>query len=187
MLDQVQWGNVAEWTGALLTGLSVLGAATFYVVDRLRDRRGQAGSVVVWLHPHEHGPPMIKMSNHSDKPIFDHGFLITAKSTRQIVRLARKGWAHQWGPYRWPEFHFFRYHDRRTLLNFHDGSELLLASGESAEFQPELEFRDLVYDYYAYFRDVYGHYWVVDARTQRPVSEWKRRRLAIGPAGLDST
>jgi hypothetical protein len=95
MYDPNTRGTYADWTGALLAGLSVFGAATFYVVDRLRDRRVQAGSVVVWLHPHEHGPPMLKMSNHSDKPIFDHGFLITAKATPQIVRLARKGWAHQ--------------------------------------------------------------------------------------------
>jgi hypothetical protein len=41
------WGTVADWTGALLTGLSVLAAAAYYVFDRQRERRTQAGSVLV--------------------------------------------------------------------------------------------------------------------------------------------
>jgi hypothetical protein len=73
MFDPTTWGTIADWTGSLLTGLSVLGGVGYYVFDRRRERRAQAGSVVVWLHPNEHGPPFIKMLNLSDKPVFDHG------------------------------------------------------------------------------------------------------------------
>ena len=47
------------------------------------------------------------MSNQSGKPVYDHGFLVTSKSTRGIVKAARKG-AMGFGPwFRWPENHFF--------------------------------------------------------------------------------
>ena len=81
----------------------------------------------------------------------------------------------------------FRHQDNHTLLNFYDGSELYLAAGETVTYLPALVFNPAVYDYYAYFRDVLGRYWVVDARTQRPVRVWRRRRLGIGRAGLDDT
>ena len=71
MFDVAIWDTVAEWTGALLTGLSVFAAAVYYIFDRRRERRAQAASVIVWLHPHEHGPPYIKMMNLSDKQIFE--------------------------------------------------------------------------------------------------------------------
>lgn len=43
------------------------------------------------------------------------------------------------------------------------------------------------YDFYAYFRDVSGQHWVIDARTQRLVNAWTRRKLDMGPAGLDAS
>ena len=75
MFDPAESGTVSDWTGSLLTGLSVFGGVAYYVFDRRRERRAQAGSVVVWLHPHEHGPPYIKMLNLSGKPVFDRGSL----------------------------------------------------------------------------------------------------------------
>ncbi|MFL0159004.1 hypothetical protein [Mycobacteroides chelonae] len=39
MLDPDVWGTVADWAGALLTGLSVLAAVVYYVFDRQRERR----------------------------------------------------------------------------------------------------------------------------------------------------
>lgn len=45
--DPAEWGTVAAWTGALLTGLSVLAAAIYYMFDRQHDRRAQAHSVLV--------------------------------------------------------------------------------------------------------------------------------------------
>lgn len=90
------WGTVAAWIGALLTGLSVLAAAIYYMFDRQRDRRTQASSVLVWLHPYEHGPPDIKIQNLSGKPIFDHACVISSKTERQIAALTAKGWTN-WG------------------------------------------------------------------------------------------
>src|ERR1700758_943361 len=98
MFDPDIWGTVAVWTGSLLTGLSVLAGVVYYIFDRRRERRSQAGAVVVWSHPHEHGPPFIKMQNLSGKPIFDHGILVTARPKREIEKLAAKGWA-QSGPF----------------------------------------------------------------------------------------
>ena len=186
MFDPEVWGTIAAWTGSLLTGLSVLFGVVYYVFDRRRERRAQAGAVVVWLHPHEHGPPKLKMSNLSDKPVFDHGFVVTSRSKRQIAKKAREG-GKKSGPFEWPENDTFSFHDRHTLLNFHDGSELYLGPGKSAEYLPPLKLNSAVYDYYAYFRDVSGQYWVVNARTQRPVGAWRRKRLGIGPAGLEAT
>ena len=145
MFDPAEWGTVADWTGALLTGLSVLAAVAYYVFDRERERRAQAGSVLVWLYPHEHGPPLLKMKNLSDKPVFDHGFVITARPERQIANKAREGWR-QSGPFEWPQNNTFAFHDRHTLLNYHDGSELNLGPGEQAEYLPELQFNSAVYD-----------------------------------------
>ena len=89
MFDVAIWGTVASWTGSLLTGLSVLFGVGYYVFDRRRERRAQAGSVVVWLHPHEHGPPFIKMLNLSDKPVFDlrlcHRIQVQAPDSQEAV------------------------------------------------------------------------------------------------------
>lgn len=186
MFSAEVWGNVAEVTGAVLTGFSVLAAVVYYVFDRERDRRAQAGSVLVWLHPYEHGPPELKMKNLSGKPVFDHGFLITNRTRRQIAAKAREGWKQQ-KMFAWPENDTFMFSDRHTLLNFHDGSELYLGSDQQVAYHPKLQYNSAVYDYYAYFRDVSGQYWIIDARTQRPVSRWKRRHLDIGPAGLDAS
>jgi hypothetical protein len=180
------WGNVADWTVSLLTGLSAATAVVYYIFDKQRARRAQAGSVLVWLHPYEHGPPMIKMQNLSDKPVFDHGFLVTSKTQRAIAKLSRKGWG-PFGPQGWPENNKFKLQERFSPLNYHDGSELYLGPGVQIEHQPQLEFSSAVYDYYAYFRDVAGEYWLVDARTQRPVGAWTRRRFHVGPSGLDAT
>lgn len=185
MFDPAVWGTVSDWTGALLTGLSVLAAVAYYVFDRQRERRAQAGSVLVWLHPYEHGPPEMKMLNLSEKPVFDHGFAITSRPRRRIAKLASEGWK-QNPMFKWPENNKFSCHMRHSLLNYHDGSELYLGPEQQVEYQPQLEFNDVVYDYYAYFRDVSGQYWAVDARTQRPLSAWKRRRLGIGPSGWDA-
>lgn len=186
VFDVAIWGTVSDWTGALLTGLSVFGAAVVYAFDRRRERRSQASSVLVWLHPHEHGPPLLKMLNLSDKPVFDHGFVMTSRSKRRIRKLANDGWK-QNRMFEWPPGDRFKLHDRRTLLDFHDGSELHLGKDQQGEFQPTLEYNSVVYDYYGSFRDASGKYWAVDARTQRLVSAWKRWRLGIGPAGLDAT
>ncbi|MEV0669903.1 hypothetical protein [Mycobacterium sp. NPDC050441] len=185
MFDPEQWGTYADWTGSLLTGLSVLAAAVIYYFDRRRERRSQAGAVLVWLHPHEHGPPTIKMRNMSDRPVFDYGFLVVSRSQGQVAKTAREGWNH--GRFPWPKHNKFSHHDRHTLLNFHDGSELYLSPDKQVMYDPELQFSSAVYDYFAYFRDAAGQYWVVDARRQRPVSDWRRWRLRIGPGGLDAS
>jgi hypothetical protein len=186
MYDPAFYGTVAAWVGTTITSVSVAAAAGYYVFDRRRERRVQAGSVLVWLHPYEHGPPELKMVNLSDKPVFDHGFLITYRPRRQIAKTARDGWK-QNKMFAWPEGNKFSYHDRHTLLNYHDGSELYLSPDKLVAYHPELQYNSAVHNYYAYFRDVSGQYWVVDARTQRPVSAWKRWRLRIGPAGLDAS
>jgi hypothetical protein len=180
------WGTVAEWTGALLTGLSVLAAVVYYLFDRQRERRAQAGSVLVWLHPYEHGPPELKMKNLSDKPVFDHGFLITSRPRRRIAKAARAGWK-QNKMFKWPQNNTFTHRDKHTLLDFHDGSELHLSQDKQVEYHPTLEFNSAVYEFYGYFRDVSGEYWVINARTHRPARWWKRMRLDIGPAGLDAS
>ncbi|AYM43181.1 hypothetical protein [Mycobacteroides chelonae] len=142
--------------------------------------------MLVWLHPYEHGPPELKMMNLSGKPLFDHGFLVMSRPRRQIAKKATQRWKHN-KMFAWPENDTFSHHDRHTLLNFHDGSELHFSPGEIVAYHPQLQFNSAVYDYYAYFRDISGQYWVTDARTQRLVSSWKRRRLDIGPAGLDAS
>jgi hypothetical protein len=180
------WGTVADWTVSLLTVLSAATAVIYYIFDRQRARRAQAGSVLVWLHPYEHGPPMIKMQNLSDKPVFDHGFLIASKAQRAIEKLARKGWG-PFGPQGWPNNNKFSLQQRYSGLEYHDGSELYLSPGAQFEHQPQLAFSSAVYDYYGYFRDVAGEYWLIDARTQRPATWWKSRRFRIGPSGLDAT
>nr|WP_046285606.1 hypothetical protein [Mycobacterium sp. UM_NZ2] len=183
MYEAGVYGTFAEWAGSLLTGLSVLAGVLYYIFDRRRERRAQAGSVVVWLHPHEHGPPLIKMQNLSDKPVFDHGSIVTAKPTREIQGLAANGWA-QSGPFRWPENNWFECRDRHSFLDYHDGSELHLAPGQLAQHLPTLQYAPAVYNYYVYFRDVSGAYWVIDAKTQRPVGARGRRQLDIEPGGL---
>ncbi len=184
-LEAADWGSLPEWAGALLTGLSLLGAAIYYVIDRRRERRTQATSVLVWLHPYEHRPPTVKMQNMSDKPVFDHGFLVTSRSQGLVAKKAREGWNHKM--FAWPEENKFTYRDQHTLLNFHDGSELYLSPGIQVDYDPELQYNSVVYDYYAYFRDAAGQYWVVDARTQRPVNSWRRWRLKVGPGGIEAS
>lgn len=73
MCDLQVWETVSGRTGSLLTGLSVLGGVVYFVFDCHRERRAQAGSILVWLYPHEHGPPEMKMLNLSGRPVFDHG------------------------------------------------------------------------------------------------------------------
>lgn len=182
--------SAAAWT-ALLAGLSLLAGGIYYMLDRRRDRRAQASSVMVWLHPHEHGPPTIKIQNLSGKPVSDHGCVIASKASRQIAKLAREGWTNS-GPHRWPTENKFSYRGGHTFLNFHDGSELYLADGQTVErsaveLSRELKYNPVVYDYYASFRDAAGRYWAVDARTQKLVSARKRRKLGIGRKGLDAT
>jgi hypothetical protein len=184
--DPAQWGTVAAWTGALLTGLSILAAAIYYIFDRQRDRRSQASAVLVWLHPHEHGPPTIKIQNLSGKPVFDHGCVIASKGERRIAKLVAKGWANS-GPFKWPTANKFSYRSGHSFLNYHDASELYLADGQTAEHSPRLEYNPAVYDYYATFRDASGQYWLVNARTQSIAGALKRRRLGVGRAGLDAT
>ncbi|WP_134797007.1 hypothetical protein [Mycobacterium avium] len=184
--DPAVWGTVSSWVGALLTGLSVLAAAIYYVCDRQRARRKQANSVLVWLHPHEHGPPMLKIQNLSGKPVFDHRCVIVSKTERQIAELAGKGWTNS-GPFKWPTDNKLTYRGGHTFLNYHDGSELYLADGQKVEHLAQLEFNPAVYDYYAAFRDASGQYWAVNARTQRLVKTRKRRALGIGRGGLDAT
>ncbi len=57
--------------------------------------------MIVWLHPHEHGPPYIKMMNLSDKPIFEYGCLIEAEAKREIEKLDPKGHAGRTSSRRW--------------------------------------------------------------------------------------
>jgi hypothetical protein len=180
------WGNVAEVAGALLTGLSAVAAVVYYLFDRERQRRAQAGSVLIWLHPNEHGPPELKMKNLSDKPVFDHGFLITSRPRQRIAKAAREGWK-QNTMFAWPQHDVFTFRDKHTLLDFHDGSDLHLGQGRQDAYHPTLEYNSAVYDFYGYFRDVSGEYWVIDARTHRPVSWCKRRQFDIGPSGLDAS
>lgn len=186
MFDPEVWGTVADWTVSVLTGFSVLAAVIYYVFDRERQRRAQAASVLVWLHPYEHGPPELKMKNLSDKPVYDYGFLITSRPTRRVAKAAREGWQ-QNAMFAWPQNNTFTFRDKHTLLNFHDGSELYLIPDKQAAYHPQLQYNSAVYNFYGYFRDVAGEYWVIDARTHRPVRWWKRRRLDIGPAGLDAS
>lgn len=186
MFDPEKWGTVSELAGALLTSLSVLTAVAIYSFDRRRARRLQAQSILVWLHPYEHGPPEMKMLNLSGRPVFDHGFAITSKSRRQTAQLAREGW--KGNPmFKWPEGDRFSYRLRHSLLDYHDGSELYLGHEGQASYQPQLDFNDVIYDYYAYFRDASGSYWAVNARTRRLTSCWRKWRLGLGPSGLDAT
>ncbi len=173
MFDPAEWGTVADWTGSLLTGLSVLAAVIIYYFDRRRERRAQAGSVVVWLHPHEHGPPAIKVSNLSDKPIFDHGWIIVSKPKDEIAKLDPKG--EFIGPFDWPTDEDLPYRDSGSFINYHDGSEVHLGKGESVEYQPTLRFAPWLFEYFVSFRDASGRYWVTDADKQRPV-RWKQMR-----------
>jgi hypothetical protein len=186
MFDPEVWGTVSDWTVSALTGLSVVAAVVIYYFDRRRQRRAQAGSILVWLHPHEHGPPAMKMMNLSEKPVFDHGFAITSRPRRRIAKLASEGWK-QNPMFKWPENNKLSASHRHSLLNYHDGSELHLGPGQQVEYQPQLGYNDVVYDYYGYFRDAAGKYWAVDARTQRLASSWRRWRLGLGPAGLEAT
>jgi hypothetical protein len=175
VFDVEIWGTVAGWTGALLSGLSILTAVVYYVLDRQRERRAQAASVIVWLHPHEHGPPFVKMINLSDKPIFEYGCIVEAKPKHEIEKLDPKGMFA--GPFEWPRDNELEYHCRHSFLNYHDWSELYLAPGASAEHLPRLEYNPMVYRFYADFRDASGKSWVIDAATQRPVRRREKRRL----------
>jgi hypothetical protein len=173
------WGNVAEMTGALLTGLSVLTAVVYYIFDRRRERRAQAASVIVWLHPHEHGPPYIKMTNLSDKPIFEYGCIIEAKPKREIEKLDPKG--QYAGPFEWPKDNELDYRQGHSFINYHDGSELYLAPGTSVEYLPKLPYNPVVFKFYADFRDASGESWLIDAATQQPVGWREKRRLRGDP------
>jgi hypothetical protein len=187
VFDVEIWGTAAAWTGALLSGLSILAAVVYYVLDRERERRAQAASVIVWLHPHEHGPPFIKMMNLSDKPIFDYGCIIEARPKNEIERLDPKGMFA--GPFEWPQDNELEYRGGHSFLNYHDGSELYLAPGASVEHLPQLDYNPMVYKFYADFRDASGKSWVIDADTQRAVRRREKRRLrrGNGPDALRAT
>ena len=178
MFDPAVWGTVAAWTSALLTGLSVLAAVVYYIFDRRRERRAQAASVIVWLHPHEHGPPYIKMMNLSDKPIFEYGCIIEAKPKREIEKLDPKGGYA--GPFQWPKNNELEYRWGHSFIDYHDGSELYLAPGASVEHLTQLAYNPMVYKFYADFRDASGKSWVIDAASQQPVRWWRKRRLRGG-------
>lgn len=178
MFDPAVWGTVAAWTGSLLTGMSILAAVIYYVLDRERERRAQAASVVVWLHPHEHGPPYIKMMNLSNKPIFEYGCIIDAKPKREIEKVDPKG--QYAGPFDWPKANSLQYRRGHSFIDYHDGSELYLAPGASVEYLPQLAYNPVVYKFYADFRDATGKSWVIDAATQQPVGRREKRRLRGG-------
>jgi hypothetical protein len=167
MFNPTLWGTYAEWAGALLTGMSVVVAVWYYIAEHRRERRAQAASVIAWLHPHEHGPPLIKMMNLSDKPIFDYGCIIEAKPKSEIEKLDPKG---QFvGPFEWPKNNELEFRWARSFGNYHDGSDIYLAPGASAEHQSQLAYHPRVYNFYTYFRDASGKPWVIDAQTRRPV------------------
>ena len=56
---------------------------------------------MVWLHPHEHGPPLIKILNLSGKPIFEYGCDIVAKPKKKVAEKERMGWKSE--RYGWPQ------------------------------------------------------------------------------------
>lgn len=175
MFDPTVWGTVAAWTGSLLTGLSVVIGVGYYVFDRRRERHSQAGSVVVWLHPHEHGPPLIKVQNLSDRPVFDHGWIITSIPNAEIAKLDPKG--EFIGPFDWPKNNELSHREGGTFINYHDGSEVHLAKDQTAEYQPDFRYAPGLFRYYVRFRDAAGRYWVVDANTQRPLRRKATRAL----------
>ena len=178
MLQAEVWGTVADWTMTVATGLSAGAAVVIYYLDRQRAKRAQAASVVVWLHPHEHGPPMIKMLNLSDKPVFDHGWIITPKPNEQIAKLDPKG-AYV-GPFKWPdnnEMSDTSDSNGGTFINYHDGSEVHLAKDQLAEYQPELKYHPGLYRYYVRFRDASGKYWFIDGDTQQLLGGKHTRNL----------
>jgi hypothetical protein len=183
MFDPTVWGTYAAWTGALLTGTSVALGVGYYIFDRRRERKAQAGSVVAWLHPHEHGPPLIKMLNLSDKPIFEYGCGITAKSRGKIAEKAKAGWKRS-SHFAWPEGNKFSYHAQHLLVDYHSG-DVSLGVGQSTKFQPKLKYDAVVYDFFAFFRDVSGKYWVRDVDRQKFVGYWRMKRR-IGKIGSDS-
>jgi hypothetical protein len=156
--------DIAVWAGPLLTFLSVALGVGYYIFDRRRERRAQAASVVVWLHQHEHGPPLIKMLNLSDKPIFEYGCDITSKPKKKMVEKDKAGWNS--GRFPWPKGNEFSFHERRLLVDFHSG-DVHLGVGESAEFQPTLGYHSVVYDFFVFFRDASGKYWIRDADRQK--------------------
>lgn len=179
--DPTVSGTYADWAGAIFTTVSVALGVGYYVIDRRREKRAGAGSVVAWLHPHEHGPPKINILNLSDKPIFEYGCQITAKPKRHIVKNAKRGW--KTAQRSWPEGDKFDFNQQRILIDFHK-NKVYLGVGESAEHQPELEYHEAVYDFYIFFRDASGRYWVRDIDRQKLVGWLKKRRL--GKIGSDS-
>ena len=181
MFDPTTWGTVAAWTGALVTGVSVALGVGYYIFDRRRERRTQAGSVVVWLHPHEHGPPLIKILNLEGKPIFEYGCDIVAKPKKKVAEKERMGWKSE--RYGWPTNNEFDFHERHYLVDFHK-EEIYLRDNESAELLPKLEYHSVVYDFYVFFRDASGKYWIRDADRQKFVGWRQKRRL--GRIGNDS-
>lgn len=177
MYDPATWGSYADWAGSLLTGAGVSTAAVYYVFDRQRERRAQAASVIVWLHPHEHGPPAIKVQNLSQMPVFDHGWIIKSKPNEEIAKRDPKG--EFVGPFDWPENNELSVHTQSTFINYHDGSEVHLAPGQTAEYEPTFRYPPWLFDYYVFFRDATGKRWVVDADKRRPVSRKRVRELGM--------
>jgi hypothetical protein len=62
-------GDAATWVGSVLTGLSVAGAAGYYVIDREATKKAQASSVVCWIDGDDMSPT-IHVDNLSKEPIF---------------------------------------------------------------------------------------------------------------------
>ena len=136
---------------------------------------------MVWLHPHEHGPPLIKILNLSGKPIFEYGCDIVAKPKKKVAEKERMGWKSE--RYGWPTNNEFDFHERHYLVDFHK-EEIYLRDNESAELLPKLEYHSVVYDFYVFFRDASGKYWIRDADRQKFVGWRQKRRL--GRIGNDS-
>lgn len=75
--DVWEWGNVAEWVGAIATVGALLGTAIIIAADRRRDRRRYANSVVTWVAadpyggtPHATGrKPIVMIENTGTAPV----------------------------------------------------------------------------------------------------------------------
>ncbi len=182
--DPAVWGTVSSWVGALLTGLSVLAAAVYYIFDRQRDQRTQASSVLCGYTPTSTDRPTSRSkTSRANRYSITNASSSPSPNARLRCLRARAGPTpvHSSGR---PTTSSNT--GRHSFLNYHDNSELYLADGQKVEHLPKLEYAPAVYDYYVPF-EMYQQYWAVNARTQKLAGRLKRRELHLGRGGLDAT
>ncbi|AMY55155.1 MULTISPECIES: hypothetical protein [Nocardiaceae] len=174
MFNVEVWGTVAAWFGSLSSGIALITAATYYIVDRRREHRHQAERVVCWIHPNEHGPFLAKIKNFSEQPVFDLWYEVLGrpdKDVRKELKAEGIGSDYPLKQNRVPDFAMIQ-----CLVDYHDHVDF--SPGQELEKEPNIPVGGLIYyNVYFRFKDASGRHWRRDAKTGKFVGFRQGRRI----------